>query len=269
MDDQHVQPDDNAAAGADAENLEAIANLFGDSPSDDAAPFEGAADQPELTEAGETETESGEPQPSPDEIRAQYEARIAEIEANAAAERQRVAQERHEEQVRQQQRNAEVAAQQWQSLEQQALAQAAEMSYEDSHRHLASFYRQREQAILAASQQTTQQVQMEREQYRAERYLREEVIPKYGLTPDDAAEFVGMDPRAYHLRAERLANDRKTRTSELDALRKEVEQLKRGAAAQRRIDSGVDRPGGPNGQPLPRDMDSMPLRDMTRLVLQV
>lgn len=240
------QPQD-AVAGSAAESIRPD-----DSPVLETAPF---------AEAGQNglqdEADGGSPAqgPSQDELIARYEAMLSQERAEKA----RLEQERQAVQIERQQIQAQQAQAQWDQLEAQALAHARTLDYDQALQYMADFSRQRTQAVMGAAQQMTQQVNIAQ--------FRQHVIQKYGLSSEDAAR-LGSDPYQFDPIGASIKAEREHTNSKIGALEKQIEQLKRQSQAQARIASGVDRSGGPGGQPLPNDLSKLTHKEELRALMQ-
>ena len=227
-----------------------------EAPSDEAAPAEGAAEAVASATADESESGSrDEPASPPDDQIRRYEDMLARERAERERlEGQQFAVEQEKRQIAQQK-----AQEQWDQLQRQARRRADGMGYQEGLDHMQQFYQQREQALMQTAQQMTQQATTE--QYR------QHVIEEYGLTKDDAA-LLGADPYQFDSIGRSLKQRNESTQSEISSLRKEMEQLRRQAQAQQRLQSGVDQTGGSTGRPLPNDLSQLPTKDHLRALME-
>lgn len=257
-------PIENAEAGDDAAFAALLAGEQ-EAPADEATPFEGAPDDADEGEAPDAELDAGAevPLPDPDEIRQQYEAQLQQLQERT----QYLEQERQQREFQRQQQQREQAEWAWRQAEEQekvAARQEAErlgLDFENAIVHvqnrMGAFYNQRDQALRQVAQQMIEQQNIAG--------YREHLTQQYGLSAEDAM-MLGNDTSRMHLIAERIASQRTQVQSELETMRKELDQLKRAQKAQKRMASGVDRTGGGQGRPLPKDWNDIPLRDLTAAV---
>lgn len=238
--DNEQVPLEDAVAGMDAPQDQG--------PSNEAAPFDGAMDVGTEQESGE------EAAPLDDQLR-RYEEELAQERARAERLEARQAElDQREREIKQRQ-----AREQWEQLQKRAEQHASTLGFDEAMDFMRDFYRQQNDATLQAAQEMTQQVYAQ--QYRAH------VIEQYGLSQDDAA-LLGNDPYRFDEVAKSLKNRTSSTSKEIEALRKELDQLRRGQQAQKRIQSGVDRTGGIGGQPLPNDLSQLSEKDHLRALMQ-
>lgn len=184
-------------------------------------------------------------------MRADYE-RLQESERNKATRLQQLEADRM-------QRQNEQARAQWDHLEAQAKAAAADMEYEQSHQYLSSFYRQREAAI----QNNANDMLM---RFAGNVYVNE-VIQNYGLKPEDAV-MLGSDPNKYDEIASRIKKERDETKSRFDELEAKIKQQSTAQYVQGRVASGAYAGGGAgSGRDLPVDTSKLSERDHLRYLL--
>lgn len=156
----------------------------------------------------------------------------------AAAERQR----REALEIQQQQILAQAGQAAWDQEEHRNLNHANTLDYESGMAHMRNFYKGRENTILQQAQQTTHAFALNK--------FADEVIDYWGLGPSDRVR-LGADPNQMNGIAESIQTERHQTSSEIEQLRKELKQLKRGQNAERARNDPAYRQGGtrPAGAP--------------------
>lgn len=161
------------------------------------------------------------------------------------AERERIAQERDEAQQRisaHERHLAERAAMSWQQAEQQLERELPNMDPDDAVKAVREFSRQREQFLIQQNQASQQQLRTWQMQSFAS-----DLIQENGLTEADRVRLLyagSADPNQMVHEAQRIKSERESSSSELEALRKQVENLTRAVSASNISQSGAWRTGG-------------------------
>ncbi len=173
-----------------------------------------------------------------------------------AAEKAQLAQERrqYKQQLVQQQR--EQARQQWSAQAGQIVEQAKQFDYDQALQYMAGQFIQREQTLLQAAEQSTVQTQTEG--------YAQHIMDTYGLDPKKDRKRLGNDPYQFEALASIVKEDR----AEKAALEKQLKQIQRGGQAAQRLASGVDRTGGGQGRPLPKNLSDLSPEEHLRVLFQ-
>ncbi len=228
-------------------------NAIPDAPASEDAPaaveefFETAPDEDALPQDDGAAEENPSEDSTPD-YKALYE--------QTAAEKAQLAQERrqYEQQLAQQQR--EQARQQWSAQAGQIVEQAKQYDYDQAVQYVAQQFMQREQTLLQAAEQSTMQTQTEG--------YAQHVMEQYGLDPKKDRNRLGNDPYQFEALAATVKEDR----AEMAELRKQLKQIQRGNQAQARLATGVDRTGGGQGRPLPKNLRDLSPEEHLRVLFQ-
>lgn len=182
-----------------------------------------------------------------------YEAEIAAERAKAEAAAQRAEQYERAERERMQ-REAVTMQQQWAQATQQAKQHAQTLPYDEAINYMESFYAQREQALMQWGTDNFNNLQQTQLTRQAEKLVRE-----HGLSDADTESLVRAamasgDPNAMVNEATRIKSYTSTKDQEISALKARLERLEKQGQQRQRVNSGINRVGGQNGRPLPRDV---------------
>ena|SRR6188768_863405 len=229
-----------------SEQLEGLAEEFGwtDEPADD------APDPNEVYDDGqEADAPAEEAAPARD-----YEAELAAERQRADAAAQR-AQAYEQNELRRQQYEAQTLQQQWNQAQTEAKAYAKTLPYEEAIEYMDSFRAQREAALTQWGTDNFNRLQQTQITQQAEK-----IAKTNGLSEEDTqalvrAAMTSGDPNAMQTEAARLKGIYGTKDQEISALKARLERLEKQGRQQQRAASGLNRVGGSNGRPLPRNVE--------------
>ena len=228
-------------------------NAIPDAPASEDAPaaveefFETAPDEDALPQDDGSAEENPSEDSTPD-YKALYEQTAAE-KAQLAQERRQLEQLRAAEQ-------RQIAQQQWQAQRGQIREQAKQFDYDQALDYVINNFTAREDALLQAASQSTEQAQTEG--------WAQDVMQRFGLDPKKDRNRLGNDPYQFEALAATVKEDR----AEMAELRKQLKQIQRGNQAQARLATGVDRTGGGQGRPLPKNLRDLSPEEHLRVLFQ-